>query len=73
MKENHRFFYRAYSNVTPYLSSSKNIKTFQWLSQLKFLSFMTKVNPNNENEAKSDIFPMDIFQFDTVSFFIKIY
>ena len=73
MKENHRFFYGAYSNVTPYLSSSKNIKTCQWLSQLKFLSFMTKVNPNNENETKSDIFPMDIFQFGTVSFFIKIY
>ena len=34
---------------------------------------MTKVNPNNENETKSDIFPMDIFQFDTVFFFIKIY
>ena len=28
----------------------------------KYLSFMTKVNPNNENETKSDIFPWDIFK-----------
>ena len=34
----------------------KTIKVFQWLSKSKFLSFMTKVNPNNENEKKSDIF-----------------
>ena len=25
---------------------------------------MTKVNPNNENETKSDIFSMDIFKSD---------
>ena len=24
---------------------------------------MTKVNPNNESETKSDIFPWDIFKF----------
>ena len=34
---------------------TKNIN--QSLSKLKFLSFMTKVNPNNGNETKSDIFP----------------
>ena len=28
----------------------------------KYLSFMTKVNPNNEIETKSDIFPWDIFK-----------
>ena len=29
---------------------------------------MTKVNPNNENEGKSDIFPRDIFKSDVISF-----
>ena len=32
---------------------------------------MTKVNPNNGNEKKSDIFPWDIFKSDTVSFLSK--
>ena len=27
---------------------------------------MTKVNPNNGNETKSDIFPWDIFKFDII-------
>ena len=35
---------------------SKNIKVFQWLSTSIFLSFMTKANPKNGNETKSDIF-----------------
>ena len=39
----------------------------------KFLTFMNKVNPNNENETKSDIFPWDIFKYDSISFFIKKY
>ena len=30
----------------------KNIKIFQWFSKSKFLSFITEVNPNNENETK---------------------
>ena len=34
---------------------------------------MTKVNPNNGNEARSDIFSWDIFESDTISFFIKRY
>ena len=36
---------------------------------------MTKVNPSNRNEAKSDIFPWDIFKSDSdiISFFIKKY
>ena len=29
---------------------------------------MTKVNPNNGNETKSDIFSWDIFQSDVISF-----
>ena len=32
---------------------------------------MTKVNPNNGNETKSDIFPCDIFKYDTISFLSK--
>ena len=32
---------------------------------------MTKVNPNNRNETKSDIFPWDIFKFDSISFLLK--
>ena len=34
---------------------------------------MTKVNPNNKNETKSDIFAWDIFKSDAISFFIKKY
>ena len=34
---------------------------------------MTKVNPNNGNETKSDIFPWDMFTSDTISFFVKNY
>ena len=34
---------------------------------------MTKVNPNNGIEIKSDIFPQEIFKSDTISFFIKKY
>ena len=32
---------------------------------------MTVVNPNNENDTKSDIFSWDIFKSDTIPFFIK--
>ena len=34
---------------------------------------MTKVNPNNAIETKSDIFLWDIFKSDIMSFFIKKY
>ena len=40
--------------------------------KIEILSFMTKVNPNNGNEIKSDIFPWDI-KPDTISFFIEKY
>ena len=33
---NQTFFHRTYSNLTPYLSLSKNIKIFQWLSKSNF-------------------------------------
>ena len=32
---------------------------------------MTKVNPNNGHETKSDIFPWDIFKSDTIYFVIE--
>ena len=44
----------------------KNIKVFQWLLKWKLLSFMTKVNLNNGNETKSDIFLWDIFKSDII-------
>ena len=34
---------------------------------------MTKVNPSNGNERKSDIFPWDIFKSESLYFFIKKY
>ena len=71
MKQNKTFFNGTYLNLTPYLYLSKNIEVFQWLSKSKFLSFMTKVNPNNGNETKSDIFPWDIFKSDTISFYFN--
>ena len=62
MKQNQTFFRETYSNLTLYFSLPKNIKTFQQLSKSKFLSFMTKVNPNNKIETKSDIFTWEIFK-----------
>ena len=32
---------------------------------------MTKVNTNNGNEGKSDIYPWDIFKSDVISFLSK--
>ena len=52
MKQYQTFFHGTYSNMTPYLSLSKNIKMIQCLSKLKFLSFMTEANPNNGIEIK---------------------
>ena len=66
MQQNQTLFHRTYSNLTPYLSLSKNIKIFQVLSKSKFLHFMTKVNPNNGIETKSDIFPRNIFKSDII-------
>ena len=66
MKQNQTFFHDTYSNLTPYHFLSKNNEVFQWLSKSKFLSFMNKVNPNNGNETKSDIFSCDIFKSDII-------
>ena len=56
---------RTYSNLTLFIWSKK-IKVFQWLSKSKFLSFMPKVNPNDDKETKSDIFSWDIFKSDII-------
>ena len=32
---------------------------------------MTKVNPNNGNETKSNIFPWDIFKYDIIFHWLK--
>ena len=39
---------------------------FDQISESKFLSFVTKVNSNNENETKPDIFSWDIFKTDII-------
>ena len=62
MKQNQTFFHGTYSNLPPFLS--KHIKLLQWLSKSEFLNFMTKVDPNNGNETKSDVFPSYIFTSD---------
>ena len=41
--------------------------------KIEISQYMTKVNPNNGNERKPDIFPLDIFKSDTIPFFIKKY
>ena len=51
MKQNQAFFLGTYANPT-YLFLSKNLQAFQLLLNSKFLSFMTTVNPINENEIK---------------------
>ena len=33
---------------------------------------MTKVNPNNGNRMKSDIFQWDVYKSDNISFYPKI-
>ena len=56
MKQTQTFFHRTNLNLTPYLFLSKNIKVLQKLLKSNFLGFTIKVNPNNGNETKSDIF-----------------
>ena len=62
---NQTFFERTYSNLTSF-SFSKNIKVLQWLLKSKCLFLMTKVNPNNGNETKSENFLWSLFKFDVI-------
>ena len=76
LKPNQTLLDMAYLNLTSLFFISKETKVFQWFSKSKFLNFMTKVNPNNGNDAKSDIFPWDIFKSDVLYFFgenIKVF
>ena len=45
----------------------------QQLSKSKFISAMTKVNPNNEKESKTRHFFLKHFQIGRHIFFIKKY
>ena len=60
-KQNQTSFHGTYLNLTVFFLS-KYIKVFQWLSKSELLSFMTKVNPNNGTEIKSDIFSVKQIQ-----------
>ena len=64
MTQNQTFFQGTYS-IRSYLLS-KNSNVFQWLSKSKFLSVLSKVNSNNENETKADIFSCHIFKPDII-------
>ena len=66
MKQNQTFFHWTYSNLTKNIFLSKNIKIFQKIWRLKYLSFMIKVNPQNGTETKSDIFLWDIFKSNII-------
>ena len=71
MKQNQISFHGTYLNLTAYLFLSTYIKVIQCLSKSEILSFMTKLNPINGNETKSDILLWDIFKSDTF-FYQKI-
>ena len=45
-------------------------KSYVIFSKSKLLIFMTKINPNNGNERKSNIFPMGRIQTSNFPFFI---
>ena len=67
VKQNQTSYHGIYLNLTAYLLFLwKYIRVFQWLSKSEFLSFVTKVNQNNGNETKSDLFTWDIFKSDTI-------
>ena len=67
VKQNQTSYHGIYLNLTAYLLFLwKYIRVFQRLSKSEFLSFVTKVNQNNGNETKSDLFTWDIFKSDTI-------
>ena len=56
------------SNVTFFY---KKLKYFNDFQNMKFLSFITKLNPKNGSETKPDIYSKDIFKSDTIFFLSK--
>ena len=73
MKQNQTFPHGTHSNLRPYFFYQNMVKYFNDFQNKQFFSFMTKMNPNNGNEKKSDVFPWDIFKTDTISFLAKKY
>ena len=49
----------------------KKLKYFNDFQNMKFLSFITKLNPKNGSETKPDIYSKDIFKSDTIFFLSK--
>ena len=72
MKQNQTFFSVTYSNLTPHLFISKNIKVLRWLSKSKFHGFLTPVNSNSGNETKSNIFLLTYSNLTSVFIHHKI-
>ena len=66
LKQNKQFFYDTYYNLTPYVFYQKILKYFNDFQNRNFSVLVTKVNPNNGNETKSNIFPWDKFKFDII-------
>ena len=58
MKQNQTLFHGTYLILMSFLFYQKILKYF--------LSFMTKVKPNNKNETKGNIFSWEIFTFDII-------
>ena len=59
-------FDRTHANLTSIFLDKKNLKLFNGFQNHNFVSFMTKVNPNNGNETKLDIFSWNIFKSDII-------
>ena len=60
-----RHFSMGHIQILRYIIFNKKI-LFQWLSKPIFLSFMSKVNSNNGNETKTDIFSWSTFKSDII-------
>ena len=63
-------FSMAHIQIWHHIFLSKDIKAFPWLSKSKFVSIMTKVSPNNGNEAKSDTFSWGISSLTPCLFYL---
>ena len=63
LKANQTFFHGTYSNLTSYVFVSKKLSV---TLKSKLLYFMTKVNPNNGNETKSEVFSWDMLKSNII-------
>ena len=62
MKQNQTSFHGIYLNLTAHIFNQNISNYFNDFQNQDFSIFLTKVNPNNGNETKSDIFPWHIFK-----------